>query len=179
MHTLCGHSGERTAQSLWRRRTTIVNNDQTRSPPPLIFCATRKTDIRDFGSKVIWFYVLTFAQWWRWMRQRQLGSGRQRGSRVAAAVAAERWQWRQHGNSGGRAATAVAARRRWRQPAGARRQWQQRSDGGISMAEAWRWQAAWQWGLQRSVSGSSTVAVSAEWRRQHGSGAEMAGSRWQ
>ncbi len=47
-HTLCGHSGERTAQSSWRRRTTIINNDQTRSPPPLIFCATRKNTLKYF-----------------------------------------------------------------------------------------------------------------------------------
>ncbi len=96
---------------------------------------------------------------------------------MAAVVAVQRQRW-QHGNGGSRAAMAVAARQRW-QSGGGGGSVRKRGGGGSSAVEARRWRAAWQQHLQRGVSGGSTVAASAEWRRQHGNGTEMAGSRRQ
>jgi hypothetical protein len=110
------------------------------------------------------------AQQRHWMRRWQLGGG---GSRAAGQ------RQRQHSNSGGRAATAVAVRQRRWQCTKARWHWQQCSGGGISAAEARRWQAVRQRHLQRGVSGSSMVVALTEWQRQHGRGTEMAGSRRQ
>jgi hypothetical protein len=121
------------------------------------------------GSGVGNARVAEAAQQRCWMRRWQVDGG---GSRAAG-----RRQRRQQ--SGGSTATAAAERQRLWQHSGGCGSAQKRSGGGISAAEARSRQAVRQQRLQRGVSGSSTVASLAEWRRQRGSGAETAGSRWQ
>jgi hypothetical protein len=114
----------------------------------------------------------------RW-RQRS-GGVECSGSSLAAAgsgVAGRRQRWQQSGGSGGSTAMAAVGRQqRWQRGKGGSSM-RKRGGGGSSTAKAWRWQAAWQQRLQHGVSGGSMVAASAEWGRQRGSGAEMAGSR--
>ena len=105
-----------------------------------------------------------------WMRRWQVGGG---GSRAAGQ------RQRRQQSGGGSTATAAAERQRLWQRGGGCGSVRKRGGGGISAAEARSRRAARQRRLQRGVSGSSTVAALAEWRRQRGSDAETAGSRRQ
>jgi hypothetical protein len=66
-------------------------------------------NVGQFGGGVGSAKAAEAAQGRRWMRRRQLGSGRQQGGRAASAAAAERWRRRQHGVGSGTVAEAEVA----------------------------------------------------------------------